>query len=103
MAQTNVYFDENTKYGRLLRKGLNQLEEGPYTLNQVIASMSEMVTGDGTDSSQFDEVTLRFGFDNNTDAKAAWDEIQSCMAKLNTNDSVTSVLAARSQLVSRLR
>lgn len=103
MATTNIYFNDQTQYGRLLRRGLQQLEEGKDTLNDVLASMPHMIDGDGSDAAQFAEVTSRYGFASNAAAKAAWDELNSVLFKLNTNASVDSVNAALLQAFAKLR
>lgn len=103
MAATNIYFNDQTQYGRLLRRGLQQLEEGKDNLNDVIASMPHMIDGDGSDAAQFTEVTSRYGFASNAAAKAAWDELNSLMFKLNTDSSVDSINAAMNQAFAKLR
>ena len=103
MATSNIYFDDQTQYGRLLRRGLNYLEDGKDILNDVLASMVHMIDGDGSVDTHFTEVTARYGFPSNAIAKDCWDELNSVMAKLNTDTSVTSVDAAMSQVFAKMR
>lgn len=103
MAKTNIYFNDQTNHGRILRRGLNTLEEGFESLNDVLANMPHMIDGDGSDAAHFTEVTSRYGFADNATAKAAWDELNSLMAKLNTDNSVTSVNAAMLQAFAKMR
>jgi hypothetical protein len=103
VATTNLYFNDQTQYGRMLRRGLNLLEEGYELLNDVLANVPHMIDGNGSDAAHFTEVTARYGFDNNADAKAAWDELNSLMFKLNTNTSVSDMNAAMLQAFAKLR
>ncbi len=87
----------------MLRRGLQQLEEGKDVLNDVLASMPHMIDGDGSNATQFSEVTSRYGFASNEAAKAAWDELNSMMFKLNTDASVSAVNAAMNQAFAKMR
>lgn len=103
MATTNIYFNEASQYGRLVRRGLDQLENGVEQLNDVLANMVHMIDGDGSSATHFTEVVTRYGFADTTAAKAAWDELNSLMAKLNTDASVSSVNAAMLQAFAKMR
>lgn len=103
MATTNIYFSSDTHYGRMLRTGLNNLENGYEIFNDALANMTHMIDGDGTSATHFTEVTTRYGFLNNDHAKAAWDELNSLMAKLNTDASVSNVNAALLQIFAKMR
>ena len=100
---TNLFFNDQLPHGRLLRSGLLGLENGKASMNAVLGSMATMITGDGSSSAHFPEVTTRFGFTSDANSKAAWDELQSLMAKLNTDGSVTAVDAAMKQAANKMR
>lgn len=103
MAFTHIYFGTGTTHGSMLRSALSQLEVGKRELVNILATMATMLDGDGTNISHFNEVTSRFAFSNNTDAKAAWDELNSLKFKLTTDGSVTSVDAAMTQAFNKFR
>jgi hypothetical protein len=101
MAHYN--FNDQLSHGRLLRGYLNGVEtvidQGP----DVIAVMNAMLTGDSSVEASFGTVTTRFGFADNANAKAAYDEIQSANSKTNGDGSVSGVNAALQQVIARLR
>jgi hypothetical protein len=103
MATSNIEFNAGLRHGSLLRSALTSLENGHDALNDVIASMQLMIDGDGSNVSHFNEMMTRFGFASTTTAKAAWDELNSVRFKLNTNDSVSDVLAALNQAFAKFR
>ncbi len=103
MAITHIHFNDGLPHGRLLRSALSSLERGHDDLNAIIASIQTMIDGDGTDAAHFDEVVTRFAFPSTAVAKAAWGELNSLRFKLNTNESVSDVLAAIQQAMSRFR
>lgn len=103
MAVQHIGFNDQVLHGRLLRRGLQQMEEALDILNDVKATMALMIDGDGTDAAQFTYMTAKFGFSSNPEAKAAWDELNSLLFKLNTNAQVTDVNAAMLQAFNKLR
>lgn len=80
MAFTHVNFDDSQKYGAKLRGMLNKLESA---LEDHIDTQDVMLTmidgGDATNVANFTELTARFGFANNADAKAAYDLINTAL------------------------
>ena len=94
MAATNFFIDTSKQHGSKLKSALNQLETGFDSLNDILANIPHMIDGDGSSSTHFVEVTNRYGFPDDATSKAAYEEIQSVMSKLNTDASVTSVNAA---------
>jgi hypothetical protein len=69
-----------------------------------------MIDGDGSNISHFDEVVKRFGVGdgvvndaNRTFAQSMWQEIDSAYSKTSGDGAVSSVRAARDQLMDRLR
>jgi len=103
MAVNHIAFNDQTTHGRLLRRALQQQEEGLQNLNEVIATMALMIDGDGSDATHFAYATPKFGFTNDAAAKAAWDELNSLAGKLNTDGSVTFVNAAMKQAFNKFR
>lgn len=103
MTVSHILFNDQTTHGRLLRRALQQQEEGLQNLIDVLATMQLMIDGDGSDSAQFPYVTTRFGFTNDAGSKAAWDELNSLKYKLTTNNSVSDVNAALLQVFNKFR
>lgn len=100
---THVQFNDTLQHGRILRRSLQQLEDGLSTLNEILATMTMMINGDGSQSSQFVEVTNRFGFTDEVTSQAAWNELNSLASKLNTDANVTAVHAAMIQAFNKFR
>lgn len=103
MAFTHIYFSAATEYGSRLRSALSQVESGLDALIHARDTVTLMIDGDGSNATQFGEVTARYAFVDNAAAKAAWDELNSYIAKETTDSSVSSVDAARKQLFNKLR
>ena len=103
MATTHLAFNDQLTHGRMLRRGLDQLEEGREGINDVLASMTTMIDGDGSSAAHFTLATAKFGFPTDAAAKAAWDELNSLAAKFNTDASVSSVQSALLQAFNKFR
>jgi tetrahydromethanopterin S-methyltransferase subunit H len=103
MAVTHIAFNDQLTHGRILRRGLNELQEGRELINEIIATMATMLNGDGTSSTHFDYFLPKFGFSSNADAKSAWDELNSLASKFNTDASVTNVQSALLQAFNKFR
>lgn len=103
MAFTHIQFNDNTQHGMLLRNALRSIEEGYTRLQQILATMTDMIDGDGSQVAQFTEVTTRFGFVDNASAQAAWNELNSMNSKLTTDAAVSSVNAALLQAFNKFR
>ena len=103
MAFTKINFNASLPHGALLRSALNNFESGRNGLNAVIACTQLMIDGDGSQAAHFTEVMSRYGFTDTATAKAAWEELNSLAAKLNTDAQVTSVLAAINQALAKFR
>lgn len=101
MATTNINFDRTTYHGGSLRRWLENFKTGFTGLNEILSAMPHMIDGDGTDVAHFSEVVTRYGFINTAHAKAFWDELNSVMAKLNSDTSQTNVNAAIEQLMDK--
>jgi hypothetical protein len=103
MAVAHILYDKNSHYGAMFRTAIISLEKGYEDLNDLLATLATMLDGDGTQAAHFDYITARFGFESNVLAKAAWDELNSVMFKLNTDASVSSVNAALRQFFNKFR
>ncbi len=103
MAFSHIAFNQQLEYGGKLRSSLATVEDGRTRLIQIRDTMTFMIDGDGSNSTQFGEVATRFGFVDNASAKAAWDELNSYLGKVTTDASVSSVDAAFKQLMNKLR
>lgn len=103
MAFNHIHFDDQTSYGRQLRRMLQMSEEADDLMKDVRDVMIEMRDGDGSDPAHYAEVTTRFGFTSNEKAKAAFDELDSAYSKTSGDGSVSNVRAARDQLFARQR
>jgi hypothetical protein len=103
VAFNHIHFNDQTQYGRLLRRMLQMSEEADDLMKDVRDVMIQMRDGDGTDAAHYAEVTSRFGFVSNIKAKEAFDELDSAYSKTSGDGSVSFVRAARDQLFAKLR
>jgi len=99
----HIHFDDQTAYGRKLRRLLNLMEESDDLFTDVRDVMIQMRESDGSQDTHYAEVTTRFGFASNAKAKAAFEELDSAYSKTSGNGSVSNVRAARDQLYAKLR
>lgn len=100
MAATNIGFNRNTPLGQELSRFLNDMARVHSAGPRLIAAIQHMIDGDGSDAAHFAEATAN-GFDSNAEAKAAWEELNSFVAKITTNSSVTDIDAAWKQLLAK--
>lgn len=115
MAANHIPFDDNTKYGRMLRSLLEFIERGDDLFVDVRDVMIQMRDGDASDASHYVDVVKNFGFGGYDStqgdptagqlafAKAAFDELDSAYSKTSGNGSVDNVRAARDQFMAKLR
>lgn len=116
MAFAHIHFNKNTQYGAKLSTFLTRMEVALDDFADVRDLVLQMIDGDGSDISHFDEVVKRFGFSdydvmtNNvptdaqrTVARNAWLEMDSAYSKISGNGSVSNVNAALLQLFAKLR
>ena len=103
MAFSHIHFNDQTGYGRQLRRMLNLMEEGDDLMKDVRDVMIQMRDGDGSQDVHYAEVTSRFGFASDAKARAAFEELDSAYSKTSGDGSVSNVRAARDQLYARLR
>ncbi len=103
MAVAHINFNHNTQHGQLLHSAITRLEDSFDDLNEIKGAMALMIDGDGSQAAHFAYMTVKFGFDTDALAKAAYDELASLLGKLNTNASVTDVNAALLQAFNKFR
>lgn len=105
MAAAHIHFNDQTQYGRMLRRVLQKMEEGDDEMADVRDVMIQMRDGadNAGDTSNYAELTSKFGFANNDKARAAFLELDSAYSKTSGNGSVDNVRAARDQLYAKLR
>lgn len=103
MAFAHIYFNDQTQYGRQLRRLLQMAEESDALFKDIRDVMIQMRDGDGSLDIHYLEVTSRFGFVSDTKARAAFEELDSAYSKISGNGTVTNVRAAREQLYAKLR
>ena len=105
MAFAHIHFDDQTQYGRKLRRLLQLMEESDDLFQDVRDVMIQMRDGadNAGDVTNYAEVTSRFGFSSNTKAREAFLELDSAFSKTSGNGQVDNVRAARDQLFAKLR
>lgn len=105
MAFAHIHFDDQSQYGRKLRRLLQLMEESDDLFTDVRDVMIQMRDGadNPADPANYAEVTSRFGFASNAKAREAFLELDSAYSKTSGNGSVDNVRAARDQLFAKLR
>jgi hypothetical protein len=103
MAVQHIDMNTTASYGQRLRSQLTAIEDQLGQLVELRNTMQLMIDGDGSSSTHFTYMTAKFGYADNTFAKASWDELNSALAKLTTNNSVDNVAAALAQLFNKHR
>lgn len=103
MAFAHIHFNDQTTYGRQLRRMLQLSEEADDTMKDVRDMMIQMTDGDGSQDVHFAECTGRFGFTSDAKAREAFLELDSAYSKTSGDGSVSNVRAARDQLFAKLR
>lgn len=103
MAFQHISFNDQTNYGRMLRRFLSKAEESDDEFTDVRDVMIQMRDGDGSQDAHYAEVTTKFGFSSDAKSRAAFEEIDSAYAKTSGNGSVSNVRAARDQMFAKLR
>jgi hypothetical protein len=103
MAFNHIHFNDQSTYGRKLRRMLDLMEEGDDLMSDVRDLMIQMRDGDGSQDAHYAELTTRFGFTSDAKARAAFEELDSAFSKTSGNGEVTNVRAARDQLYAKLR
>jgi len=99
----HIHFNDQTPYGRQLRRMLQLGEEADDAQKDVRDMMIQMRENDGSADSDYATIVTRFGFESNAKARAAFEEIDSAWSKISGDGNVSAVRAARDQLFSKLR
>jgi hypothetical protein len=103
MAFQHIHFNDQTQYGRSLRRMLQMSEESDDLMKDVRDVMIQMRDGDGSQAIHYAEVTSKFGFATDAKAREAFLELDSAYSKTSGDGSVSNVRAARDQLFAKLR
>ena len=103
MAFNHIHFNDQTQYGRQLRRMLQMSEEADDLMKDVRDCMIQMRDGDGSQAVHYAECTARYGFVSDAQAKACFDELDSAYSKTSGDGTVSNVRAARDQLFAKLR
>lgn len=103
MASNYIEVNRTTDVGRQLVRGLQMVREGKETLARLRDVIIQMRDGDGSDPAHYDVLAGEAGYvandyaTANAAAKASFDEIDSLLSKINTDNNVSNVLAAINQ------
>lgn len=103
MATTHIQFNDQSQEGRIVRRFLNAVDDVLNLGDQINRFMPTMIDGDGSDISMFTLAVSLVGFTDTTNAKAFWDEFQSCYSKVSGDGSVSSVNTALKQIAAKCR
>jgi hypothetical protein len=108
MALTHIQLGTTLAANRV-RSLLIQLEMVAGSVQDEVLTMTTMITGDGSDPTQFDNVVTNYGIvgvagqTSNQGAKALWDELNSLNGKINSDAAVTAVHTAIVQAANKVR
>lgn len=94
-------FNRNVPSGFRLGRGVESLGQAMKDLVDERDAMTQMINGDGSDPSHFNQHVAAYGFDSTTDARNAYLELDSVVGKLTSNDSQSSVFDAIKQFRAR--
>ena len=107
MAANYIELDRNTEVGHKLSRYGPMLREAVDGLAQIRDALIQMRDGDGTNAADYDVVVSEGGYvandyvDANTAAKASFDELDSLLSKVNTDNAVSNVRAAIDQFCAK--
>lgn len=107
MAANLIEMDKTTDFGRNLARGGQLLLEGLQLLVQARDNMIQARDGDGTQAAHYDLLTAKAGYVANdyatadAAAKASFDELDSLLSKINTDNAVSNVRAAIYQFAAK--
>jgi hypothetical protein len=103
MADNHYVFDRTTPAGFRLGRSFDDLENAKQRLIAERDTMTQMLDGDGSAITHFNAHVAAYGFSDTTNAKAAYEELNALLAKLDTDASVSSVKTAIAQALARFR
>ena len=92
MAYQHISIQQGSPLGGQLYNAISQLESSKAKLNELVNAMPYMVDG-----SDYSHLEVQFGFETGK-GETAKAELESMLAKINTDDSVTNVNAAMLQV-----
>lgn len=101
MADTFYELDESKADAAQLKDALRDWKSGTDKIIFELNKMAQMIDGDGSSITHFVTHVTRYGFEDTSDAKAAYDELASAVGKITTDGSVTNVQSARDQVIQR--
>lgn len=88
MAANHIKFNDQTFFGRSIKRALQMIREGREVLGNVREAMIQARDGDGSDAAHYDLLATEAGYaagdyaTANAAAKASFDELDSLHAKL---------------------
>lgn len=103
MPVQHVNFNDQLPHGRLLRMGLQYIEEGREALNDVLGVIEQMRDGDGSAAAHYAYATVKFGCSNDADMKKLYDDLKVVMDKLNSNTAQTNIKTVLDLLAVRFK
>ena len=111
MASNHIFFDSGLPHGRLLRHALTLNENASdgtahadVALTDVLAMLTAMLSGDGSDDTHYAEIQVRLGCASNAKARSLYEELASACGNANNGAATqTAVKAAKDQLFAWLR
>lgn len=115
MPLSHINIPNSTPHAAMLHSALSRFEQAFNDLNDIRATLELMIDGDASQASQFSYMTKKLGSDGydptngdpsaaqNAVSKAAWDELNSLLYKLNTDSEVTAVHAGIVQAFNKFR
>ena len=114
MAFNHIHFNKTSQYGSRVANSLTQMENADDQQADVRDMLLQIIDGDGSQISHFDEVVKRLEVldyvpnqavtdPQRTAARNLWLEIDSAYSKTSGDGSVLNVRSARNQLYSKLR
>jgi hypothetical protein len=105
MADNHYSFDRTggKAAGWRLGRAVEALDNASKWLVDERDAMIQMRDGDGSQDTHYASVTTAYGFSNDAEAHSAFLELDSLLAKINVDASVSSVKAAIGQFIARFR
>lgn len=101
MANSYLYFNDQTSVGRILRRMLVAVKEADQRMADVDALIAQIMEGDGSQDAHHADLKARAGFESDAKARAFREEFLSAYSKTNGNGTVSNVRAARDQLIAK--
>lgn len=107
MAANYIELDRTTEIGRKLSRYGTMLREAVDGLAQTRDAILQMRDGDGTDPAHYDVAAAEAGYvandyaTANDAAKASFDELDSLLSKVNTDNPVSAVRSALDQFCAK--